>query len=134
MTYYFDREGSELLGDNGQPFDTLTDDERLLASLATGLDDPSVVNQEFLEVVADDEGVEDVADLPPLAEFKALAEEIDDRCQTIDKRIPSDWTDRALSEITTEGYQPNHKHGVEINITPLAQAEIVPKTVEDDVL
>jgi type I restriction-modification system DNA methylase subunit len=134
MTYYFEREGAELLGDDGQPFDTLTDDERLLASLATGLDDPSVVDEEFLKAIADDEGVEEVDDLPPLAEFKALAEEIDDRCQTIDKRIPSDWTDRALSEITTEGYQPNHKHGVEINITPLAQAEIVPKTVEDDVL
>ncbi|ELZ19690.1 hypothetical protein C475_22134 [Halosimplex carlsbadense 2-9-1] len=134
MTYYFEREGADLLDDDGEPFDTLTDDERLLASLATGLDDPSVVDEEFLEEIADDEGVEDVDDLPPLAEFKALAEEIDDRCQTIDKQIPSDWTDRALSEITTEGYQPNHKHGVEINITPLAQAEIVPKTVEDDVL
>jgi hypothetical protein len=134
MTYYFEREGADFLDDDGEPFDTLTRDERLLASLATGLDDPSVVDEEFLEAMADDEGVEDVDDLPPLAEFKALAEEIDDRCQTIDKRIPSGWTDRALSEITTEGYQPNHKHGVEINITPLAQAEIVPKTVEDDVL
>ncbi|GGN94924.1 BREX-5 system adenine-specific DNA-methyltransferase PglX [Haloarcula pellucida] len=134
MTYYFEREGADLLDDDGQPFDTLTDDERLLASLATGLDDPSVVDEGFLEAMADDEGVDEVDDLPPLAEFKALAAEIDDRCQTIDKRIPSDWTDRALSEITTEGYQPNHKHGVEINITPLAQAEIVPKTVEDDVL
>ncbi|WP_135304845.1 BREX-5 system adenine-specific DNA-methyltransferase PglX [Haloarcula amylovorans] len=133
MTYYFEREGADLLDDDGEPFDTLTDDERLLASLATGLDDPSVVDEEFLEAIADDEDVE-IDDLPPLAEFKALAAEIDDRCQTIDKRIPSDWTDRALSEITTEGYQPNHKHGVEINITPLAQAEIVPKTVEDDVL
>ncbi len=134
MTYYFERVGADLLDDDGQPFDTLTEDERLLASLATGLDDPSIVDEEFLEALADDEGVEEVDDLPPLAEFKALAEEIDDRCQSIDKRIPSDWTDRALSEITTEGYQPNHKHGVEINITPLAQAEIVPKTVEDDVL
>ena len=78
--------------------------------------------------------MDDIEDLPPLAEFKALAEEIDDRCQTIDKRVPSDWADRALSEITTAGYRPNHKHGVEINITPLADAEIVPKTVDDDVL
>ncbi|AZH24852.1 BREX-5 system adenine-specific DNA-methyltransferase PglX [Haloplanus aerogenes] len=134
MTYYFEREGADLLDDDGQPFETLTDDERLLASLATGLDDPSIVDAEFLEAMADDERVEQVDDLPPLEEFKALAAEIDDRCQTIDERIPSDWTDRALSEITTEGYQPNHKHGVEINITPLARAEIVPKTVEDDVL
>jgi len=134
MTYYFEREGADLLDEDGEPYDNLTDFERLLASLATGLDDPSVVDEEFLEAIADDEGVEEVDDLPPLVEFKALAEEIDDRCQTIKKRIPSDWSDRALSEITTEGYQPNHKHGVEINITPLAQAEVVPKTVEDDVI
>ncbi|MWG35297.1 BREX-5 system adenine-specific DNA-methyltransferase PglX [Halomarina oriensis] len=134
MTYYFEREGADLLDEDGQPFETLTDDERLLATLATGLDDPSVLDEEFLEAIADDEAVVDVDGLPPLAEFKALAEEIDDRCQSIDKRIPSDWSDRALSEITTEGYQPNHKHGVEINITPLARAEIVPKTVDKNVL
>ncbi|MDS0296426.1 BREX-5 system adenine-specific DNA-methyltransferase PglX [Halogeometricum luteum] len=134
MTYYFEREGAELLDDDGQPFENLKDEERLLASLATSLDDPSVVDMEFLEAIADEEGVENVDNLLPLAEFKALAEEIGDRCQTIDKRIPSNWTDRALSEITTEGYQPNHKHGVEINIAPLAEADIVPKTVEDDVL
>ena len=134
MTYYFEREGSDLLDENGRPHDHLSEDERRLASLAMGLDDVSIVDEEYLEAVADDEDVDDIEDLPPLAEFKALAEEIDDRCQTIDKRVPSDWADRALSEITTAGYQPNHKHGVEINITPLADAEIVPKTVDDDVL
>jgi hypothetical protein len=134
MTYYFEREGADLLNEDGQPFDTLAEDERLLASLATGLDDPSIVDEEYLEASADDEGVEKVDALPPLAEFKALAEEIDDRCQTVDKRISSNWTARALSEITTAGYQPNHKHGVEINIRPLADAEIVPKTVDDQVL
>jgi hypothetical protein len=134
MTYYFEREGSDFLDDDGKPFENLKDEERLLASLATGLDDPALVDEEFLEAIADEEDVTEVDDLPPLAEFKALAEEIADRCQSIDKRIPSDWRERALSEITTEGYQPNHKHGVEINITPLAQAEIVPKSVEDDVL
>ncbi|ALG83076.1 BREX-5 system adenine-specific DNA-methyltransferase PglX [Halanaeroarchaeum sulfurireducens] len=134
MTYYFEREGADLLDEDGQPYDTLTEGERLLASLATGLDNPDVVDEGYLEAIADDEGVDDVADLPPLAEFKALAEEIDDRCQTVDERIPSDCADRALSEITTAGYQPNHKHGVEINITPLAEAKIVPKTVDDKVL
>ena len=48
--------------------------------------------------------------------------------------VSSHWADRALSEITTSGYQPNHKHGVEINITPLADAEIVPKTIDDKVI
>jgi len=69
-----------------------------------------------------------------LDEYEALANEIGDACDGIVSDIPSDWSDRALSEITTEGYRPNHKHGVEINVTPLAQAEIVPKTVDDDVL
>jgi hypothetical protein len=69
-----------------------------------------------------------------LDEYEALATEIGDACDEIVRDIPSEWSARALSEITTEGYQPNHKHGVEINITPLAEAEIVPKTVDDDVL
>ncbi len=136
MTYYFEREGADLLDEHGEPFDTLTDDERLLASLAAGLDDDSIVDQKYLEAMVKDadEDVEEVDDLPPLSEFKALAEEIDDRCQSIVKQIPSDWADRALSEITTAGYQPNRKHGVDINITPLAEAEIVPKIVDDNVL
>ncbi len=135
MTYYFEREGAALLDEDGNPHDNLTEDERLLASLATGLGDPSLIDREYLESMANDnQEIESVADLPPLAEFKALAEEIDDRCQAVDKQVPSDWADRALSEITTAGYQPNHKHGVEINITPLAEAEIVPKIVDDKVL
>ncbi|WP_251328060.1 BREX-5 system adenine-specific DNA-methyltransferase PglX [Haloplanus pelagicus] len=133
MTYYFEREGADFLDADGQPHDNLTADERLLASLGMGLDS-SVVDETSLEAIADDEGVDDVDELPPLAEFKALAEDIDDRCQAVDKHIPSNWADRALSEITTAGYQPNRKYGVEINITPLADAEIVPKTVDDDVL
>ena len=71
---------------------------------------------------------------PSLVEFKALAEEIDHRCQAVYREIPSDWADRALAEITTAGYQPNHKHGVAINIKPLADQHIVPKTVDDNVL
>ena len=134
MTYYFEREGADLLNDDGEPFENLTDDERLLASLATGIDDASIIDGEYLQQIADDEDVDGVDALPPLAEFKTLAEEIDDRCQTIDRQIPSDWSDRALSEITTAGYQPNQKHGVAINITPLAKKDIVPKIVEDKVL
>ncbi|WP_204366094.1 hypothetical protein [Halogeometricum pallidum] len=132
MTYYFEREGTDLLDDDGQPFENLTEDERLLASLATGLDDSSIVNTEYLEAMTEDE--ESVGDLPPLAEFKALAQEIDDRCQAVEKEIPSDWAVRALSEITTAGYQPNRDHGVEINITPLVDANIVPKIVGKQVI
>ncbi|RKD87668.1 BREX-5 system adenine-specific DNA-methyltransferase PglX [Halopiger aswanensis] len=134
MTYYFEREGSKLLNDEDKPFDNLTEDEEMLASLAMGVDDASILDEQYLQQIADEEDIDDVDDLPPLAEFKALAEEIDDRCQTVDKQIPSDWSDRALSEITTAGYQPNQKHGVAINITPLAEKNIVPEVVEDKVL
>jgi len=135
MTYYFDSAGAELLDEDGEPFDTLTDDEQMLASLAMGLDDASVVDEAYLEeMVDDDDDVDSVDDVPPLAEYKALAEEIDDRCQSVYKQIPSDWKDRALSEVTTAGYQPNHKHGVAINIMPLAEKSVVPEIVEDKVL
>ncbi len=67
-------------------------------------------------------------------EYQELGEEIANECADLSKEISSDWEIRALSEITTTGYQPNHKHGVEINITPLAEKEIVPGVVEDRVL
>jgi 1,2-phenylacetyl-CoA epoxidase PaaB subunit len=69
-----------------------------------------------------------------LDEYIELGESISDDCEEVSSEVSSDWADRALSEVTTAGYRPNHKHGVEINITPLADAEIVPKTVDDDVL
>ena len=69
-----------------------------------------------------------------LDEYIELGESISEDCKEILSEISSAWSDRALSEITTAGYQPNRKHGVEINITPLSDAEIVPKTVDDDVL
>ncbi len=132
MTYYFKREGAALLDEDGTPFDNLTDDERKLATLAMGVEDTSLVDPEYLESMVDED--EDIEDLPAIAEYKALAEDIDDRCQTIYKQVPSDWSDRARSEITTAGYQPNRKHGVAINIQPLADAEIVPPIVDDKVL
>lgn len=134
MTYYFEREGSDLLNEDGEPYEHLSEDEQLIASLATGLDDPSVLDEGYMDEVwePDDDAVDD--EPSALAEYKALAEEIDDRCQAVDREIPSDWADRALSEITTAGYQPNHKHGVAINITPLAEHNIVPDVVDDQVL
>jgi hypothetical protein len=69
-----------------------------------------------------------------LDDYIELGESISEDCNEVSSAVSADWSDRALSEITTAGYQPNHKHGVEINITPLAQAEIVPQTVDDDVL
>jgi len=103
MTYYFGKfedAGQAKIGDDG-----VSERERLLSELATGLD-----------------------------EYEELANEISEACDAVASDISSNWEDRALAEITTAGYRPNRKHGVEINIQPLAQAEIVPKTVEDDVL
>jgi hypothetical protein len=79
--------------------------ERLLSELATGLE-----------------------------EYENLANEIAEACDAVASDISSNWEDRALAEITTAGYRPNRKHGVEINIRPLADAKVVPETVEDDVL
>ena len=103
MTYYFGKfEGAEqsTIGNGG-----VSERERLLSELATGLE-----------------------------EYEALANELSEACDAVTSDISADWEDRALAEITTAGYQPNRKHGVEINIRPLADAKVVPKTVEDDVL
>lgn len=69
-----------------------------------------------------------------LEEYEGLANGIAEACDAVASDVPSDWEERALSEITTAGYQPNQKHGVEVNIQPLVDAKIVPKTVEDKVL
>jgi len=76
-----------------------------------------------------------IADLASgLEEYIDLASEIENQCGEIASEISSDWKDRAIAEITTEGYQPNHKHGVVINILPLVNAEIVPETVDNKVI
>lgn len=137
MTYYFDSAGADMLDDEGEPYDHLSEEEKMLASLAMGLEDSSIVDEEYLQALVDkydDDEVGSIDELPPLDWYKALAEEIDDCCQAVHKQIPSDWKDRALSEVTTAGYQPNHKHGVAINITPLAEKNVVPEIVEDKVL
>jgi SAM-dependent methyltransferase len=69
-----------------------------------------------------------------LDEYIELANEIEDACDELADDIPSDWTDRALSEITNTGYQPNRQHGVVINITPLVESEIVPEIVDKQVI
>jgi hypothetical protein len=106
MTYYFEREGEQFLNANGQPKDGLQDEAAIqLATLAAGL-----------------------------GSYKELAAEISEDCSALDTAVASDWADRALAEITTAGYQPNHKHGVAINIRPLAEQELVPRIVEGKVI
>ena len=122
LTYYDDLAGSAHYASTGIRFmtyyfdriDTVDQDrlgedaparDRLLADLATGV-----------------EG------------YDATAERIGRACDTLADAIPSDWTDRALAEITTTGYDPTLEHGVTVNIRPLAEAELVPRTVDRDVL
>jgi hypothetical protein len=50
------------------------------------------------------------------------------------KHMDSDWTPRALKEVRTPGYRPVKKHGVAINITPLAEKKLVPELVEEKVI
>lgn len=104
FTTYYFNDGEVYLKD-GSPRDGLQKDTELLAQLAVDLE-----------------------------EYISLAREINDGCQNLVAEMPSSWADRALSEVTTNGYRPNRKHGVVINITPLVDAGIVPKVVEGGVI
>ena len=104
--YYPKKKADGLLNENGQPKESLVDEEaKLLAQIASEFE-----------------------------QYESLAEEIESKCDDLSSRIPSEWEERALSEITTAGYQPNHKHGVVINITPLDEAEVVPEVVDNQIL
>ncbi|MCS4047588.1 hypothetical protein GGQ04_002737 [Salinibacter ruber] len=63
-----------------------------------------------------------------------LGKEINEACQAIKKHMDSDWKPRALEEVRTPGYRPVKKHGVAINITPLAEKKLVPELVDKKVL
>jgi len=100
---YYFSKGETYL-DDGVPRDGLEREARLLAELAA-------------------ETEEDVE----------IGEQIKESCDELSKAIPSDWQERALSEILTAGYNPVKKHGVAVNIQPLAEKKIVPEIVEDKV-
>lgn len=106
MTYYFEREGAKFIDEDETPRENLPEeDAELLADLAANL-----------------------------TEYKALAEEIKGDCEHLQQHAPDDWETRAIAEITTAGYRPNQNHGVEINIKPLADAEIVSEIVQNKVI
>jgi len=63
-----------------------------------------------------------------------LGEEINAACQAMKKHMDSEWKTRALEEVRTPGYRPVKKHGVAINITPLAEKKLVPELVDKKVL
>ncbi len=100
---YYFSKGEKYL-DAGVPREGLDGEVRLLAELAAETD-------------------EDVA----------LGKEIKKECNELTELISSDWQERALSEVMTAGYDPVKKHGVAINIQPLAKKKIVPEIVEDKV-
>ncbi|MCS3936964.1 hypothetical protein GGP80_002972 [Salinibacter ruber] len=63
-----------------------------------------------------------------------LGKKINAACQEMKKHMDSDWKPRALEEVRTPGYRPVKKHGVAINITPLAEKKLVPELVDKKVL
>lgn len=101
---YYFSKGEKYL-DDGEPRDGLEGEVRLLAELAAETD-------------------EDVE----------IGMQIKESCNELSKAISSDWQERALSEILTAGYDPVKKHGVALNIRPLAEKRIVPEIVEDKVV
>lgn len=85
------------------------------------------------------EGLEGEASL--MAELAAetdrdveLGEEIKEKCNQLSKALPSEWEERALEEVMASGYSPVKKHGVAVNIKPLAENKLVPEVVEDKVV
>ena len=64
----------------------------------------------------------------------ALGEQIQKACKKLRKKIPSDWKTRALEEVMVAGWNPVKKHGVAINIEPLAREGIVPAIVQERVI
>jgi hypothetical protein len=121
--YYDDLVGSSHYASNGILFMTYYFDQFEDAGQAQIGDAGVSERQRLLSELAAD-----------VDEYTQLAEEISDDCDEVAADIPNDWEDRALSEVTTTGYQPVHKHGVAINIRPLAEKDIVPEVVEDKVL
>jgi len=79
--------------------------QRLLSELATGLDS-----------------------------YEKLANEVSETCDTLASDVSSDWEDRGALRDNDFGVPTESKARCRINIRPLAEAKIVPKTVEDDVL
>lgn len=121
--YYDDLVGSSHYASNGILFVTYYFDKFEDAGQSQVGDDGLSERQRLLSELASG-----------LQEYRTLANEIADSCDEIAGEISPEWSDRALSEITTLGYRPVRKHGVVINIEPLADAEIVPTTVEKRVI
>jgi len=101
---YYFSKGDQYLND-GEPREGLEDEARFKAELAAETD-------------------KDVE----------LGEEIKEKCNQLSKALPSEWEERALEEVMASGYSPVKKHGVAVNIRPLAEKKLVPEVVKDKVV
>ncbi len=101
---YYFNKGQKYL-DDGRPRENLDSEARLFAELASETDKDIQIGEEILE-----------------------------GCSELQKSMPSNWRERAISEVLTAGYNPVKRHGVAINIQPLANKKIVPEAVEDKVV
>lgn len=113
LHYYFGDEEFRTLVEEGQPREGMDKQETLLARLAAGIDRDAEIGERIKE------------------RCNKLQSKIE---ITWDEGCSSDWEGRALDEVMTGGYNPVKKHGVAVNIRPLAVQQIVPDIVEDDVL
>lgn len=113
LHHYFGKKDFRSLLDDGEPREGMANRETLLAKLAAGIDKDA-----------------------------ELGEDIKKKCEQLLGEIQvnwggsysSDWEGRALDEIMTGGYHPVKKHGVAVNIRPLSEKKLVPKSVNDDVV
>jgi hypothetical protein len=110
--YFGDKEFRSLVED-GEPREGMDKQPTLLARLAAGIDQDAELGERVKEQC--DELLKEVS-------------------VTWDGGSSSDWEGRALDEIMTGGYEPVKKHGVAVNIRPLAEEQIVPVVVDEDVL
>jgi hypothetical protein len=110
--YFGDKEFRSLVED-GEPREGMDKQPTLQARLAAGIDQDAELGERVKEQC--DELLKEVS-------------------VTWDGGSSSDWEGRALDEIMTGGYEPVKKHGVAVNIRPLAEEQIVPEVVDEDVL
>lgn len=113
LHYYFGDDEFRDLVEDCSPREGMDKRETLLARLAAGIDKDAEIGERVKQ------------------DCKKLQSEVS---ITWSNKHSSEWEGRALDEIMTGGYEPVKKHGVAVNIRPLAEKEIVPEEVEDDVL
>lgn len=113
LNHYFGDKEFRALVEDGKPREGMDKCETMLARLAAGIDQDAEIGEKVKR------------------QCEKLQSEV---TITWDDGHSSDWEGRALDEIMTGGYEPVKKHGVAVNMRPLAVQEIVPERVVEDVL